>query len=138
MYAKTAALTAVFFFMLSPTLAHGGDPDEGNELFRNCQACHKLTGPNDEKVRTGGQVGPNLYGVIGRPAGSFAGYKYSPGLEALNASGLVWTEEKLASFVSNPNSFLEAQLGTGHTSKMPFALPEGAADIASYLAAAAQ
>ncbi|RYG89941.1 cytochrome C [Loktanella sp. IMCC34160] len=115
-----------------------GDPVNGEDLFRNCLACHELKSDSGERIRRGGRAGPNLYGVIGRPAGGLEGYRYSDGLSALNASGLVWDEENLAHFMSNPNGFLEEALGEGHISKMPFAFPTGAADIAAYLAQVGQ
>ncbi|WP_448659251.1 c-type cytochrome [Sphingomonas sp. CJ99] len=65
----------------------------GAVAFAQCKACHSLAkgGPNG--------VGPNLHGVVGRKAASVAGYKYSP---ALAKSGVVWTEEKLDAYLTNP------------------------------------
>lgn len=136
MSAKKIVMISMLLSLHGPAFADAGNPAEGDKLFRNCQACHTLTGPNGEKLRTGGRVGPNLYGIVGRAAGGLEGYNFSPGLKALNTSGLIWTEEALTAFIRNPNAYLEAQLGSGHTSKMPFGLPKGAADIASYLAIA--
>lgn len=115
-----------------------GDPDKGEDLFRNCLACHELKSESGERIRRGGRAGPNLYGVIGRPAGGLEGYRFSEGLSALNAAGLVWDEQNLAHFMANPNGFLEETLGEGHISKMPFAFPTGGADIAAYLAQVGQ
>ncbi|NVO27303.1 cytochrome C [Donghicola sp. C2-DW-16] len=111
-----------------------GDPVNGEDLFRNCLACHELKSASGDRIRRGGRVGPNLFGVIGRPAGGLEGYRYSDGLNALNEMGLVWDEEQLTHFIANPNSYMEEALGAGHISKMPFAFPDGGADIAAYLA----
>ncbi len=62
----------------------------GQEIFTRCQACHSLT-----RNRTG----PRLCGVVGRPAGAVPGFRYSG---AMLASGLVWDEKKLLSFIEDP------------------------------------
>jgi cytochrome c2 len=64
------------------TLACAGtDPLPGRELFtQQCATCHSLVKGED-------RVGPSLYGVVGRKAGSLAGFDYSP---ALKASRMTW------------------------------------------------
>ena len=98
MSAKKIVMISMLLSLHGPAFADAGNPAEGDKLFRNCQACHTLTGPNGEKLRTGGRVGPNLYGIVGRAAGGLEGYNFSPGLKALNTSGLIWTEEALTAF----------------------------------------
>ena len=44
-------------------------------------------------------IGPTLHKVIGRPAGSVAGYSYST---AMKSSGIVWSEEKLFAYLEKP------------------------------------
>ena len=61
--------------------------------FKQCVICH--TASKDEKDR----IGPNLFGVVGRKAGTKAGYTYSPGLVS---SGLVWTPDTLDRFLEAP------------------------------------
>ena len=57
-------------------------------------------------------MGPSLYGIIGRSAGSVDGFtRYS---DAIRASGIEWTDETLKQFLSAPQKFLS---GTS----MPFA-----------------
>src|SRR5262249_19683174 len=47
-----------------------GDTAAGRQVFRKCQACHSLEpGKN--------MLGPSLGGLMGRKAGSEAGYNYS-------------------------------------------------------------
>jgi len=62
----------------------------GQKLFQNrCAACHA----SKRQV-----FGPSLNGVVGRPAGSVAGFPYS---DALKKSGLVWTEENLRKWLTD-------------------------------------
>lgn len=65
---------------------------QGKAMFAICAACHSL----DAGVN---KIGPSLNGVIGRKAGSAAGFEYSP---AMKAAGFVWTPDKLAAFINNP------------------------------------
>ena len=49
-------------------------------------------------------LGPNLYGIFGKPAGAVEGYKYS---KALLASGLTWTDANLTEFLADPEQFIK-------------------------------
>ena len=70
-----------------------GRPEAGEIVFKKCMACHQV-GPN---ARNG--IGPVLNGVVGRPAGQYAGYNYS---SANKNSGLVWDELNLARYLRAP------------------------------------
>jgi cytochrome c len=72
-----------------------GDADAGRRLFSICANCHQA-GP---AARAG--FGPQLNGIVGRPAGSTADYHYSA---AMQNAGFVWTEEKLRAFVKDPDA----------------------------------
>tara|TARA_R110002096_G_scaffold79621_10_gene187175 strand:- start:674 stop:1165 length:492 start_codon:yes stop_codon:yes gene_type:complete len=77
--------------------AAGADIANGQRQFRRCQSCHTIT--------EGGRhtVGPNLYGVIGRPAASASGFSYS---RALIESGLSWDAETLEEWIENPRELV--------------------------------
>jgi len=94
-------LLAVLAAMASlPGLAKADDGDAaaGQRVFNQCRACHTT----NEGGRSG--VGPNLFGIVGRPAGSIEGFRYSPNLRELGTGGLVWTEERLRAYVANPKA----------------------------------
>ncbi len=84
-------------------------------------------------MRKGGKAGPNLYGIIGRTAGS-AEFRYSKALKAAGAGGLVWDEVELAAFILNPSAYLKAVLDDKKArSKMAYKLKKGGSDVAAYL-----
>src|SRR3954454_13704753 len=95
-------------------------PAKGQTAAKKCAPCHDFTkgGPN--------KVGPNLYGVVGRPVASHAGFNYSA---ALKAKGGEWTYEEIGKFIKNPKADVPGTI-------MAFAgVPSGQerADILSYL-----
>ena len=75
------------------TLLAKADPKVGENATRICHTCHTFEkgGPN--------KIGPNLYGVVGRPVASHEGFAYS---EALKKFGGNWTYDKLNCFIQNP------------------------------------
>lgn len=128
---KLFALTAAT--LLATSSAYAGDAAGGEKDFKRCKACHTIAN-GDDVIFKGGKTGPNLYGVIGRVAGSQADFsKYGDDLVAVGAAGLVWTEELLTDYVKDPKGFLSAQLDTSAKSKMSFKMKDGA-DVAAYLA----
>src|SRR5262249_4139394 len=73
------------------------DVARGESAVKKCQACHTFT--------KGGRnlVGPNLYGVVGRPKASEAGFNYSA---AMKAKGGNWTIDDLNQFINNPRGYV--------------------------------
>lgn len=112
-----------------------GDVAAGEKEFRKCKACHMIQSADGEDIVKGGKTGPNLWNIVGRPAGSQEDFKYSDALLALKESGEVWTEEDLAAYVTDPNAFVQEKTGDSSArTKMTFKLRKGQADIAAYLA----
>ncbi|MRU16601.1 c-type cytochrome [Roseovarius sp. A21] len=121
----TASATLLAF--AAPVLAEG-DAAKGEKAFRQCKACHSIQAPDGETIVRGGPVGPNLYGVIGRTAGSVEDFRYSKDLAAKGEEGLVWDEENIVEYMTDPSKFI------GGRSKMTFKLRKGGEDLAAYLA----
>lgn len=115
-----------------------GDPDAGEGVFRQCQSCHVVV--DDEGNTLAGrraQVGPNLYGVVGRQAGSVEGFSYSDSMAQAGEAGLHWDEESFIAYVQDPTGFLREYLDDSSArGKMTYRLrgEEDAADVYAYLA----
>lgn len=126
-------LPAMVLAMAAPALA--GDAAKGEADFKKCKACHMIVGADGTEIQKGGKTGPNLFGVIGRKAGTAEGFKYSEALTKLGEAGEVWTEEDLAAYVADPNKYVEEKVGDpALRTKMTFKLTKGGEDMAAYLA----
>ncbi len=104
-------------------LLASADPKKGEASAKKCGVCHDFTqgGPN--------KVGPNLYGVVGRPIASHEGYEYDDPMKAFAQQAKTWTFEHLNTFLHNPK-------GTVPGTKMAFAgLPNDSerANVIAYL-----
>ena len=75
-----------------------GDLGHGEKVFKKCTACHQIA--NDGK----NMIGPNLWSVIGRTAGSVSNYKYS---KAMIAYGKEWTFEEMNSYLIKPQAYVK-------------------------------
>lgn len=111
---KAALLAAL------PAPYNTADLANGQAQFALCASCHTLPagGPN--------MTGPNLHGVLGRPAGQAAGYQYS---DAMKAAGFTWDAAHIDQWITNPRVMLP---GT----KMTFvglSDPKDRSDLIAYL-----
>lgn len=127
---KFLTATAALACLATPSLA--ADAAKGEKGFKSCKACHTISS-GDEVLYKGGKVGPNLYGIVGRQAGSVEGFKYGDDIIAAGEAGLIWDEETLLAFVADPKAFLTETLGKKAKSKMTFK-KKNATDIVAYLA----
>ncbi|MEN8181833.1 MAG: FAD-dependent oxidoreductase [Myxococcota bacterium] len=89
----------------APAPAPASELAQGEATVQQCAVCH----PTDASGSHG--AGPNLRGVIGRPAASAPDFAYS---EALRGRGTTWTDQELDAFLTEPAGYAP---GTS----MPFA-----------------
>jgi cytochrome c len=112
-------LAALLFGMTANAPIATADIVAGKALFEQCAACHGASGDGTEQ-------GPSLHGVVGRKAGQMQNFRYS---RAMQRSGIVWSEETLARYLSDPQDVVPGN-------RMPFgglATPEESKDVVSYL-----
>jgi cytochrome c len=90
-----AALIGLAIPLAAP--ASAADAENGEKVFKQqCGACHSpVAGKNG--------VGPSLFGIVGRTAGSVDGFRYSA---ANKGSGIAWTAEKLDPYIKNPKEIV--------------------------------
>lgn len=85
---------------VAATSARAQDVAAGERLFkRHCGICHIA-----EKDSTRRLQGPNLFGLIGRTAGTIEGFRYS---EANKNSGIVWSAETLDPYLNDPRAVIK-------------------------------
>ena len=71
---------------------------EGAKVFSKCKACHSIN------KNGGNKIGPALWGVLGRKAGSLTDYKYS---KAMATYGNSWTFEEIDGFLTKPKEWVK-------------------------------
>ena len=71
---------------------------EGAKVFKKCAACHSIAEGGKNKI------GPALWGVLGRQAGSLPDYKYS---KAMAAHGEKWSFEEMNGFLIKPKDWIK-------------------------------
>lgn len=128
----TAGLALAFF---APHAFAEGDAEKGKKSFNKCKSCHMIVTADGDTILKGGKTGPNLWGVVGRTAGT-ADFKYSKYLVSAGEAGLVWDEEEFTAYVADPSKYLKGYLDDNKArGKMNFKLKkaEEAANIWAYL-----
>ena len=119
-----------FVALIATPPAQAQDAAAGEDIFRKCSACHQVG--DGAKNR----VGPVLTDLIGRPAGSFAGYKYGKSMLQAGEAGLIWTPESIFEYLASPKAFLRTFLDDPRAkAKMSFKLPDeqDRKDVIAYL-----
>jgi len=116
----TASLI-VFAMAIAAQAADTGDAAAGKAFFtQTCTQCHTAD-PGDG----GGEIGPTLVGVIGRPAGvGDSRFAYT---QALKDSKLVWNLETLDRFLADP-----ATAVPGTTMPMPVPVKKDRDNLLAY------
>ena len=71
---------------------------DGEKIFKKCAACHSIAQGG------GNKIGPALWGVLGRKAGSLTDYKYS---KAMVAYAKLWSVEEMNGFLLKPKEWVK-------------------------------
>jgi cytochrome c len=87
------ATAALLFATTVAATAASAQPAAAPPLFAVCQACHEST------ADAGASVGPNLFAVGGRKAGTAKDFDYS---DAMKNSSVIWSADTLTAFVTDP------------------------------------
>ena len=111
-----ATLSAIMLIAASGMSFASGDPVRGENIYRNCMACHSAD-------KNG--IGPMHNGVFGGTAGSVKNYEYSAGLKN---SVIIWNSQTLDKWLTNPQALIPS-------SKMFYkvASPQDRADVIEFL-----
>jgi cytochrome c len=85
---------------MSAALAESVDLGAAEAQFKkSCGTCHVAA------ADAGPRQGPNLFGVVGRKAGSLPGFAYSAAFLARD-SGIVWDEGALDRWLTDPQALI--------------------------------
>ena len=77
------------------TLLAKADPAKGQAVFAKCTSCHL------DAAGAGALIGPNLYGVVGRPVASFPGFAYSDDVKKLGGK---WDFDRINQWLTSPSA----------------------------------
>jgi cytochrome c len=95
---RIVVVLANIVLLSSPCLSQdrqGADAASGQLAFNNsCRTCHSLKEGDN-------RLGPNLFKVVGRKAGSLRNYAYSA---AMKNADFVWDKGKLDQFIADPDA----------------------------------
>jgi len=106
------SLIATFAALTLSTAVHADGIEDGKE--RVTTSAKPVIRSNRIRVKTsstGGKVGPNLYGVVGRAVASVADFKYGDGIKAVGATGMVWDAAELETYMTDPGAWVKAKTG---------------------------
>ena len=79
--------------------------EEGQKIFKRvCFTCHTADAGKNK-------IGPSLFGVVGRKAGSVPGFASS---NAMKESGVTWDDQALDKYLTEPKTFIPGN-------RMPYA-----------------
>jgi cytochrome c len=79
------------------TTALAADPVAGEKIFKaQCGICHAVVAGEN-------RIGPTLFGVVGRPAGSVPGFNYTADHKKL---GITWDAANLDKYLASPRAMV--------------------------------
>lgn len=117
--AATVAPPAAVVVKDAKGVAYTGNATGGENTFKQCALCHSAKAGENK-------IGPTLFGIVGRKAGTSAGYNFSP---ANKASGITWSEQALFDYLENPRAKMPGtKMGYAGLKK-----PQDRANLIAYL-----
>ena len=100
---KTLSAACIAICASAGAASADGDVEKGKKFFKKCTQCHAL----EEGKK---KIGPSLYQIIGKQAGTTPKYKFSKSYVEAGEKGLMWTPENLIGYLENPKKWLAAFL----------------------------
>ena len=92
-----AAALAVGVMISGGSALAAGDAAKGKKVYRKCSACHSVKpGKN--------RIGPSLFGIAGRKAGTSKGFRFS---KAMKKSNLTWDDATLDRYLKKPRKVVK-------------------------------
>src|SRR3954469_23992360 len=121
---STVAMLMLALTAASAGTASAADVAKGEAAFvRQCAICHTIDKGGENRL------GPNLFGVVGRRAGTVQGFKYTNAFR--NTANFEWTEGLLGPWIALPAVMVP---GTA-MAPFPGVSDRDKDDIVAYLAA---
>lgn len=109
MLARGLAIGAIACLLAGAAKADDSLDPAAAQFKKSCGTCHTV----DPKAPP--RQGPNLHGVVGRPAGTLKGFKYSAAFLKANA-GQPWTAERIDKWITDPQQMAPGTVMLYHQS----------------------
>jgi cytochrome c len=87
-------LAGVLTLLSAPAAVAVNDGDLEISFNDHCRECHSF-------VKDDNRLGPSLYGVVGRKAGTEPGYAFT---QSMKDSGVVWDPATLDKWIADPDA----------------------------------
>ena len=100
-----------------------GDPNRGKKVFNKCKSCHAV---KEGKHK----IGPSLFKVVNRKAGTATGFKNYRGLKGADWS---WSEQNLNAYLQNPKKFVKQKTKKRSSMVLKLKKKRDRDDIIAYL-----
>lgn len=92
--------TGFALLVASSVSAFAADMTAGDLAYGKCRPCHAVGEGATNRV------GPQLNGILGRRIASIAAFKgYGEALKRMGSEGLVWTADRLETYLADPKAF---------------------------------